>query len=482
MVLALTAILYMGATRSYFYGYDDFYVVHRSAFEDRPNPSAMVVTTHFQSAKYRPGARILDYAAFQLGQGSPLWFRVRNLASHLGTTWMLYWLALYLFESSPIAVAAALLFGLHPLANQSILAASWTVTPAAFLLLASLVLMIRARTSPRPAGWLAASFAFLAFSLFIYEAGIMVIGPWLLYLLFTRPPKRFVFSVAAGLAAVLGAFFLARELVVHYQPEHGSLGSIVRNLAFFSGALLAAPADSVLAKDWLGLPLPSEIQLSEPATLALPALVALATLLGIGYLLLTGRDKKLPWVKLVILVGTIPMWLLPFLLFTAHASETYLYLPAASASLFLAAVLHMTLPRPYFLAVVGSLAVLFGAASYNRTRHVVAGAAISERIVRGFPLDLWKQGVWDVRVAEAEPPLPRYGLYYYRGLATIDIGDPEIPALQYALRLGTENPNITAQVITPAQMAESRCPESSSCFWIYGDGRVVPTAGAAPAP
>lgn len=481
LVLILTAVLYLGAVGSYFYGYDDFYVVHRTAFEDTKNPSAMVATTHFQSAKYRPGARLLDFAAFHLGQGSPVWFRIRNAGSHLATVGVLYWLALYLFGSTAIAAPAALLFGLHPLANQSILAASWTVTPAAFLLLASLALLIRSRKSARPAGWLVAALTCLLFSLFVYEAGIVMVGLWLLYLVSSRPSKRFAISVLVGLGVALGTFFLARALVVSYQPDHGSLGSIIRNLTFFGGALLAAPADSVLANDWLGLPLPSEIRLSEPGSLLLPALTALGSLVGIGYLIWKSRHN-LPWIKLAILAGSIPLWLLPFLLFSSHASETYLYLPAASASLFIAAVLQLALPRRAFQVVVGLLALTFGAAAYNRTRHVISGAVISERIVHSFPLKLWTQGPWEIYAAEAEPPLPRYGLYSYRGLSTIDVGDPGIPGLQDALQLSTGNLKIKATVISNEQMTQASCPPSSSCYWVYGDGRVVPTAGAVPAP
>jgi hypothetical protein len=486
VVLLVVGALYAPVSQAYFVGYDDFYVVHRTAFEDTPHPAHIFTTSHFTSAKYRPGERVLDYVAYHLGHGRPLAFRLRNIACLMGGSVMLYILGMSLFASRAIAFSAALLFGLNPLPNQSVLAASWTNSAAALFLLASFVLLMQGARSTRGLGWLAGSLLCLSISLSIYEAGIMMIVVWVIFLLIEQPSWRFVTAWAIGLGLVLGLFFLARALVVQAPPQHGSISTISRNLVFFGGALLASPADSILLHDIFDTPLPSDISLHD-ASILIPLGTGLATIICITFLLwrrirtTQGFSEPLPGVRLFLLAASIPLWLVPFLLFTPHPSETYLYLPTASACLFLAAFLHCTLrSRNTFTGVIVFLALLFGVATYNRSRHVIASAEIAQRIVLGFPLNQWRRGTWDIRVAEADPPLTRYGLYSFHGLSTIDPGDPTIPATEYALQLATGNPDLSVRVVSANEMAGTPCLEPRMCYWVYADGRVARTPAAPP--
>jgi hypothetical protein len=120
--------------------------------------------------------------------------------------------------------------------------------------------------------------------------------------------------------------------------------------------------------------------------------------------------------------------------------------------------------------------VLFAVATFNRNEHVVLEGAIAKRILTGLPTAQWKHGPWNIRLAEADPPLARFGIYEYQGLATIDVGDPTLPTAQCALQMETRNQAITARVVS-ANAMQAGCPSSERCFWVYADGAVA-EAGA----
>jgi hypothetical protein len=481
VLVALVAVaVYAPLFGAFYCGFDDFTFTHRAAFEDRQNPSHIFTTTHGVSAKYRPVERLLDYAVYRASNGNALGFRIRNLVGLLGTGAMLYILGFYLFGSKEIAFAAALLFTLHPLANQATAAALFTIAPAAFILLASLVLLVYAPQTKHWELWLFGSLLCLGLSLFIYEAGIVMLALWAVFVVVKRPPRSFLVALVLGLAVVLGIFFTARATFVHSPPEHGTIGTIIKNLVLFGGGILAAPADSILAHDVFGAPLPSEMSF-EDASFLIPVGTGVATLLALALLL--GRrmwrndfSEPFPRFRLALVAASIPLWLVPFLAFTPHASETYLYLPACSASLFMAAFLAYTLKsHRAFSVVVGVLAVIFGTSTLNRNLHVLKTGKIAEHIIKSFPLDAWRHGTWNIRVAEADPPLPRYGLYNYRGLSTIDLGDPAVPATEFALQVATGNPGVSVRVLPAWEMAATPCAEPQLCYWVYADGTVLQT-------
>jgi hypothetical protein len=171
-------------------------------------------------------------------------------------------------------------------------------------------------------------------------------------------------------------------------------------------------------------------------------------------------------------------FLLPFLLFNEHASETYLYLPVAFYCPMLAALLYYSIrSSPAYIASLAVIAALFAAATYNRNRHVDSGAAVAQRIIENLQVARWTEGTWQIRLAEAEPPLPRYGIYQYQGLATIDVGDPTLPGATCALQLATHNPNLVAQVVLPFEM-HAPCPRAGTCFWVHADGSLSQVGGA----
>src|SRR5262249_26612313 len=133
-----------------------------------------------------------------------------------------------------------------------------------------------------------------------------------------------------------------------------------------------------------------------------------------------------------------------------------------------------TLGARGFPTAAAILALLFGAATYNRNRHVAAEGAIAKRILDSLPIDQWRQGAWEIELAEADPPLTRFGIYSYQGLATIDVGAPDHPA-ECALQLATRNRAIQARVVSAAEIQQG-CSRPSTCFLVHANGSVSEVA------
>jgi hypothetical protein len=480
VVFLIAGAVYAQVTGAFFVGYDSYLEGHRTAFEDTQHPSRMFTTSHFDSPKYRPVERVVDYATYHLDDGRPLLYRLRSLGSHLIVAAGVYAIALMLFGSPPIAISAALLYSIHPLSNQCVVACSRSTDGA--LAMGSLALFIYSvRHQRRRFLWLALSLLAGWITIFYYEASVVIFGLMYGYLgleLFEQRklpvPVRFLVVFTAGVALIGVTLMIARHAFVSHDPDRAGLGIIAKNAAFYAGGLLSSPVDSVLAHDLWDTPLPSEM--SVDASAFLPVATSLAMLAVAALLFLTARRRGLdlkPFVRMLALAGAAAVFLVPFLLFSAHPSETYLYLPSALYCMIVAAFLYHTIARPWvYASCIGVLALLFAVATYNRNQHVVVEGAIAKRILTGLPTAEWTQGPWNIKLAEADPPLARFGIYEYQGLATIDVGDPSLPTAQCALQMATRNQALTARVVR-ANAMRLGCPPSERCFLVYADGAVA---------
>jgi hypothetical protein len=488
VLLAVTVGIYAPVTGSFFEGYDDFLVLDRAAFEDAQHPSRMFTTSHFDSPKYRPLARVLDYVTYHWGGGRPLWFRMRSLAGHVWAVAMVYGVAVLLFGSWTVALPAAALFAVHPLVNQPVVVCTWTITMADALVLTSLFFFIYAVQAQRPWAWLSLSLLAAWVTLFMYESGIVIFGLMYGYLAAVRlrcgraaVSRRFLLSLTLGVAMICATVFASRYAVLTRHAEGSAVGRAIKNLVFYDGAILSAPFDSILAHDLFDAPLPSEMRLDSSA--ALPIAVGLGVGSWMAALLWRRLGKgpsggvswptRMPWMEIMFLAVSANAFLLPFLAFNEHASETYLYLPVALSCMFITAVLYHSIQRPpVYVACLAVFAVLFASATWNRNLHVERGAAVAKRILENLPITNWSQGSREVRLAAAEPPVSRYGIYEYEGLGTIDPGGPAVFGAVSALRWASGNQDLTAIVVPPTEML-TECPEPAACFLVHRDGSVA---------
>jgi hypothetical protein len=489
-ILLLVALVYIRIPGTYFCAYDDFVEVHRAAFEDTSEPARVFTTTHFESYKYRPLNRGLNLLTYSLGDGRASFFRTRNVAFHFLNIVLVYLLGVVMFGQYRISAVAAILFGLHPLANQAVVGAVMTNTAAHALFLISLICFLVSLKRVRN-GWLWLVIALIAgwLGIFLYEAGIVVFPLMAAYLLvhfaFTRQKlvsRWYVIVLIAGVFILLAFYFGIRARYVPYSSRQAvpKVQTMLKNAAMYAGAMML-PVDSVLAHQWLGTPLPSEIELNATSKIwwvVVP--LALGTIIAFVLLLLKPSGRRLLTSigpnHLLLVLGVLSS-LSMLVLFTDKASETYMYLPLAFLALLFTSLLEIGVSRKgtgrriIYLTIVGSLCILFTAATWVRNGLVAKCGATASRIVTGVRQDRLKDGVWFVWFAAVpgEPRSQRYGMYGWRGIDTVGA-----TAVEPAVQLANDNKSLAARLVS-APYFEKYCSNSRSlCFMVHENGALAP--------
>lgn len=484
-ILLLTALVYSRVSAAYFCGYDDFIEIHRAGFEDTAEPIKILTTTHYNSFKYRPLSRALNLVTYLANKNEATQFRIRNLISHCLAVSAMFWLGCLIFNSVPIASAAALLFSIYPLANQPVIAAVFTNTTANALLLLSLAIFILSAKKNR-LSLLILSLVCGVISLYIYESGIVLAGlmaSWLAFdYLFARrrptTPFLLVFLLLGG--SLFGSYLVARHFFVSANKTALSPpGTMVKNSVLYFGSL-ALPIDPVLGNTLFGTPLPSEIRMDSGSGRIWIATAGILVI-AVGILLFAMRKpviawaRGLEWGRILFLLSGMVLFLSPFLVFTDHASETYAYLPGAFYCLLLAYLLSTIPSRQAFAVATGVLAFLFCAATMIRNQQVVRCATTAKTILSNLPTSL-REGPWLLYLAKApgEPAAPRYGFYSYYGLDTLGTGSYGLQGVQFATQDAYHNAQITTEIL-PLDEWKTRCGTLNpreACFMVHSDGRV----------
>jgi hypothetical protein len=239
----LIALLYGKVSAAYFCGYDDFADINRAVFEDTRNPERIFTTTHFGTPKYRPLQRGLTFVTWYAARGAAA-FRLRNVAFHMLAAALIYGISWLLFHSRSAAIGAGILFGIHPLANQPVVAAIWTNTTAYAFMLLSFFLFLYSLRAKR--NWwlpLGAALAATEIALFLYESTIVVYGFFFGYLFIWRIvrakslPSGFAAILVGGSVVTLGLFFAVRRMFVSQASALTPIPVVVRNLAISSAPL-----------------------------------------------------------------------------------------------------------------------------------------------------------------------------------------------------------------------------------------------------
>ena len=392
LTLALTTLIYTRVSTAFFCGYDDFLEIQRADFVDRTDPAQIFTTTHFDSFKYRP-----------LNRGSKPWSRTWSapmtpIPTAFETcffmrsrSWRFTAWDCCCLNPGLVAAIAALLFSLHPLANQVVVAAVFGNAEANALFLLTLVLfLLSLKRSSLPLFCLALVCG--ALSVYVYESSIAVapiMAGWLaLDYLFTKrlPPRRFllVFVLLGGV--LFGSYLMARQ---HFQsggrtPIYGP--KVIVKGAIEYAVALVVPVDFILAHDWFQTPLPTEVMPDEVRAAVLIGLVAGAVLIVIAlYFFDAGSAACFDgagWPQLLFLLLGMALSLGPFLVFSDHVSETYIYLPAAFYCLLLARMLAFIPSRG---ALVASRRRhwwdCLSPATWDRNQRVYACGATARRLL-----------------------------------------------------------------------------------------------------
>jgi hypothetical protein len=495
-VLLLVALLYIPLTQAYFLGYDDFFFVHRAVFEDTQHTSEILLKTHSVGGpKYRPLDRMTNFITYRLSRGNPIVYRTRNLIAHLLNCSLVLVLAIVLFDSTLTAVLAALLFGLNPLAHQAVAGAVWTNTIAATMVLIAVILGLSSyKAEKQQRRWLCLAVLATWIGILFYEPDATALGIIALFVVLeflfvhcVRRPDSWVWTFLLLSIGMIASILVIRAAVLHgaRQPL-APIGAIARNAGMYLVAMVL-PVDPLLANQWFGTPLISDITVTgKLVAAAAGTVICVLAAIGLTFRNQFRRRTSSFWLmNCLFLLGATGLSIILQLLFADHPSETYLYLPEAFFMLFVAynlSCLRCSFPRvSYLLAAL--LLISFACATWERSERVVRSAAIAHHILASLPTSNWERGKWNIRLAT--PPgvrLPtRYGLYNYSGLDTIGTGVDGIGSIQKALQVRTGNEHgVTVEVLSAERMSQvcnSNPSDGDPCFWVYPNGDVRP-AGA----
>jgi hypothetical protein len=486
LIALVVAVFYAKVTGAWFCGYDDFTEAHRAAFDDSANPVRIFTTTHNMQFMYRPVTSALQYVTWTTFHHSPLAFRLRNLLMHLLSVGMLYGIVWLIAQSRLVAAGSALLFGLQPMANETIVVAIWTNATAYAMFFSSFFFyLVSLRMLGTTRNWripLVASLILAFVALFTYEPTIAIFALMAGYLYVCKarhasPPRAYLRWLWVGMALELAVFFIARHLVITQAAPWNSLSSIFRN-AFMYSVALVLPIDFVLANAVVGTPLPSEMQFNRQwivlALLLVFALCAVALALARSGAV-KARFSRADWPSVLFITGAIPVAVLPLLLFRDHPSEHDLYPSAAFYSALVCVLLwQMTRSRTIYGAAVLTLALSFGCATAVRNDRVADCGAIAQRILSQLPVTLWKQGTWHIRLATVpgETLSEPYGAYNDYGLHALETEKGMMPGATNAVQIASKNLSVTVDVVNESTILTS-CKKRDTCFWVSPSGVVT---------
>lgn len=447
-ILLFAAVLYHREATAYFCGFDDLIEWHRIAFTSDPGLANDFSVNPHPGYKYRPLAWTMNRLTYELGHGSPAVFRTRNLVFHLANIALLYGIAMLLFGSRWVAATAALLWGIHPLVNQSVVGGIWTVTPSDFLVLLGLWLFLlslresRWRFSLLVAAMLAGWVGIVA-----YDAVLFFFGFPFAYLAihFFFKRKRIVSPAYIATLTVLtvlfvGSFFALRaRFLPPGRPGLTRVAVIAKNSAIYAASFTLV-IDPVLANEWLGTPLPSEALRRgiTPTWLLVTTVPAYCLIIFIllRWKYLRRRFRSLnSWPEMVFLLVAMAASFSPFLLFTDHASETYTYLPLAFFILLVSRIFcHLCSPEQgadhqrswslSYAVIMTVLVALFSCGVWVKNGRVIACGSTVSRVLTSLPGTL-AHGSWHLIFADVpyEPAAQLYGMYGYKGIESLGFGD-----------------------------------------------------------
>lgn len=483
------ALLYSRIPGTYFCGYDDFIEIHRAAFEDTRAPERAFTTSHFSSHKYRPLNRILTVLTYWAGEGKASFFRARNVLAHLLNIVLVYAIGWLLFGRFLPSGAAALLFGVHPLVNQPVVAASFSITLAhAGFLFSLFCFILSVKRNRGSLVWLCLALISGWSGMWNYEASLSVFPLMFAYLLiqfvFTRKwvvNGSFLLVLTIGTVLLVGSYFGMRLFFVSVGAQQAvpNVKTMVKAALMDTGALVS-PVDPVLANEWFGAPLPSEIQLSTSTRLWWVVLLFGTCAAAFVILLRKPLGRRLcasDWPNLLFLLIAVIVTLLPFIVLTMKPSETYLYMSVAFAALLFSSLLETAVAADrsgigslLYAAAVGVLTVSFSCATWVRNNRVVQCGNTAERIMSSLRVEKLNQGLWFVNLAAVpgEPRSRRYGIYGWRGVDTVGESALE-PALQWV----NNNEMLAARMVGPEFFEKGCIGSRDVCFWVHEDGRVV---------
>ncbi|HVN09555.1 MAG TPA: tetratricopeptide repeat protein [Patescibacteria group bacterium] len=386
-----------------------------------------------------------NYEAFGL---DPLGWHLSSLLLHLGSTVLVYFLALRFTRMRFASLGSALLFGLHPAQVENVVwASASTELLGSFLTLASMLCYVRSLDAGvRRVLWLLGSAVLYALAVMTKETAIIV--PLLVFLheWWGRPaspdsvrPGERPFG-AALLAGVRESWPYAAVTVGYLAARFAVLGGIGNAVVKMTAAVWLDTIPSILQVYAVHLLWPAGLSAFydypyiEQFSVRQVVLPALLLLVLAGLLVLAIRKRggaKLATVWMVFPI--LPVLDIPIFPRGEFLHDRYLYQPLIGMSLLaglgIAALERRwtsEISRRVVYAVCGAVAVVLGAVTFRQTGYWTDNMTLYQRGVEVSPrnafanlnlgVELLNRGRWEEAMAQfrkASDCAPRFYLAQY---------------------------------------------------------------------
>lgn len=383
LIISVSTLIVYGATVTYdFVNYDDYYLVYQneSFLKNPANIFNSFSTSAFtswrqESIYYRPVllvSYILDYQVWKL---NPAGYHLTNLLLHILTSLILYNLFRRLTGETWGALAASLIFSLHPVNVESVawVAGRNDILLALFVLLTLYAYHLWSTVPGRPKKYFAASVASFTLALFTKESAafyILLIPLYELTIngvrfrsLFAPSKLRSLLPFLAPLAVYLFIRMILFGRMIGAEEIYGKLP--------LSGRLQIVPA--ILAENLRFLIAPAELSVEHPLDRLVwfgspwdAASIAIAALFLIMIIISLRTKNVISFAALWLAVGLFPaLNLIPL---AVPILEHRLYTPMAAYSLLFVALFSYAGGRKLQVGKYAALltAAVFGLLSFTR--------------------------------------------------------------------------------------------------------------------
>lgn len=344
LLLGLVMGVYVNSLGNGFHDKDYHVITENSWIRSLSNSlmfftSGSMLSQDSEATGYKP-VLILSYAMNYAISGLKPWgYHLVQMMIHAGSALLVYWLVWRFHKNNMMAILAAVLFGLHPANTEAVnyLAARSSLLSGFFILLAlSGYLYFRSEEgSPKPFRILTYIGSILAFALAILSNETALVLPLLLVaydLYFSSAGQSklsrqlmigYIPFILLGASYLVFQFFLVRASTAAPTLQLDTLASLLTVLNLFARYVILFVWPLNLKVDY---PISQNVSVLEGEALFSIALIGG---LVVGIWLLYHRARGLSFACLWLLIGLLPIGILPFITHVTLFQENQGYLASA---------------------------------------------------------------------------------------------------------------------------------------------------------
>jgi tetratricopeptide (TPR) repeat protein len=380
---AIAAAVYGNSVRSPFI-WDDRYLIHENHFIKSFSylPEIFKHQLYYSSAGvsnfYRPVQTLTLMFDYAIWKDNPAGYHITNIAMHILCGFMAYLFLFAVFKSRYLAAFAGILFLVHP-ANSTVVnyISSRADSLAAFFMLLSAFLFVKALSGPRERVFMASSAASFAAALLSKEMAIALPALLLIVILFVLPKEKRKYGKTIPFFAILFIYALLRFTALNFsaagpQISHGLYIRLLTSVESFTRLILL-----------IFVPARIHIEKSIPFSTGIFQLTTMASIAVLGFIAaaayyLKSRSRIFSFGILWFFAALLPMSnLFPI---NATIADHWIYLPCIGI----------------FVSLIGGISDVIGRSS-GAKQHILNRAAVVVFIVAVVILSaatIKQNGIW----------------------------------------------------------------------------------------